>query len=153
MSEIIEVGLLHSLSGSLATGELPLRDAALMAIAEINQSGGVLGQPLQPVIKDGASDPLIFQQQAQSLIQQHSIFHLFGCWTSACRKLVLPVLEAHNALLWYPLQYEGLECSKNVFYTGACPNQQLEPAVKWLVEQNRKRIYLLGMDYVFPRAV
>jgi urea ABC transporter urea binding protein len=151
MTKTIEVGILHSLSGSLATGELPLRDAALMAIAEINQTGGVLGHRIQPIIKDGASEPQIFQQQAQSLIHDHSISHLFGCWTSACRKAVLPVVEAGQALLWYPLQYEGLECSQNIFYTGACPNQQLEPAVKWLVEQNHQRIYLLGMDYVFPR--
>ncbi|MCU0565264.1 MAG: transporter substrate-binding protein [Oculatellaceae cyanobacterium Prado106] len=145
------VGILHSLSGDLAVGEAPLRDAELMAIAEINEAGGILGHLIQPIVEDGYSDPQTFQRKAYKLLQQDQISALFGCWTSLCRKLVLPLVEEFNTLLWYPLQYEGLECSKNIFYTGLCSNQQLEPALQWLLQQQRKRIYLLGMDYVFPR--
>ncbi|HEY9750544.1 MAG TPA: urea ABC transporter substrate-binding protein [Allocoleopsis sp.] len=148
----VRVGILHSLSGPLAISESSLKDAALMAIAEINQAGGVLGRAIVPVIEDGASDPYVFEQKAKQLLQQEQVATIFGGWSSAGRKLVLPILEEFNCLLWYPVQYEGLECSQYVFYTGACPNQQVEPAVNWLWQQQRQRFYLLGMDYVFPRV-
>ena len=148
----VRVGILHSLSGPLAISESSLKDAALMAIAEINRAGGVLGQAIVPVIEDGASDPHVFEQKAKKLLQHEQVATLFGCWSSAGRKLVLPILEKFNCLLWYPVQYEGLECSKYVFYSGACPNQQVEPAVNWLFQHQRRRFYLLGMDYVFPRV-
>jgi urea ABC transporter urea binding protein len=150
---MIRIGILHSLTGSMAISEAPLVDAARMAIAEINQTGGVLGQPIEPVIEDGASDEKIFAEKARKLIQQDQVATIFGCWTSACRKAIVPVLEELNALLWYPLQHEGLEESKHVFYTGSCPNQQVEPAIKWLTNHHGKRFFLVGSDYVFPRTV
>jgi urea ABC transporter urea binding protein len=137
----------------MAISEAPLVDAALMAIAEINQAGGVRGQRLQAQVEDGASHPDIFADRVHHLITNHRAATLFGGWTSASRKAMLPELEAANVLLWYPIQYEGLEQSPNVFYTGMCPNQQVEPAVRWLVSQGWRRIYLLGSDYVFPRTV
>ncbi|MDY7013508.1 MAG: urea ABC transporter substrate-binding protein [Cyanobacteriota bacterium] len=149
----VAVGILHSLSGTMAIGEPSLKNAALMAIAEINQAGGVLGKRVEPIIADGASDPAIFAREAQTLIQERHAVTLFGCWTSATRKAVIPVLEKHNILLWYPVQYEGLEESPYVFYTGSCPNQQIVPAVRWLLSQNRKQFYLIGSDYVFPRTI
>ncbi|WP_281063305.1 urea ABC transporter substrate-binding protein [Leptolyngbya sp. Cla-17] len=150
---MINVGILHSLTGLMAISESLLVDAALMAIAEINQSGGVLGQAIAPSIEDGASNEKTFAQKARKLIQQDQVATLFGCWTSACRKAVIPVLEDLDVLLWYPLQYEGLEESKHIFYTGSCPNQQVKPALEWLVKQHGKRFYLVGSDYVFPRTV
>ena len=149
----IPVGILHSCSGTMAISELALIDAETMAIAEINQAGGVLSRQILPIVEDGASQAEIFAQKAQKLIQQDQVVTLFGCWTSSSRKAVLPVLEAHNALLWYPLQYEGLETSPHIFYTGTCPNQQVQPAVQWLLEHKGKRFFLLGSDYVFPRTV
>ena len=150
---MINVGILHSLTGSMAISEASLVDAALMAIAEINQAGGVLGQEIAPIVEDGASNEKTFAQKARKLIQQDQVATLFGCWTSACRKAIVPVLEEFNALLWYPLQYEGLEESQHIFYTGSCPNQQVEPALEWLVKHHGKRFYLVGSDYVFPRTV
>ncbi len=150
---LVRVGILHSVSGTMAISEAPLIDAALMAIAEINQTGGVLGKLIEPIIEDGASNPTEFESKARKLIQHDQVSTIFGCWTSASRKAVLPVFEQLNALLWYPVQYEGLECSKNIFYTGSCPNQQVEPAVNWLLQNKGKRFYLLGSDYVFPRTV
>lgn len=147
----VQVGILHSLSGTMAISEASLVDAELMAIAQINQTGGVLGKLIEPVIEDGASSPAQFERKAKLLISS-GINNLFGCWTSATRKAVKPVLEELNALLWYPVQYEGLECSPNIFYTGCCPNQQVEPAVTWLRQNNKTRFYLLGSDYVFPRT-
>ncbi|NET56507.1 MAG: urea ABC transporter substrate-binding protein [Symploca sp. SIO2E6] len=149
----VKVGILHSLRGTMAISEAPLKDAELMAIAEINQAGGVLGKLIEPVIEDGVSKPSLFESKARKLIQQDQVVTLFGGWTSACRKAVLPVLEELNAQLWYPLQYEGLESSKHVFYTGSCPNQQVEPAVSWLLQHQGQRFYLLGSDFVFPRTV
>ncbi|MDA0867755.1 MAG: transporter substrate-binding protein [Cyanobacteria bacterium] len=148
----MRVGILHSLSGSMALSEAPLKDAALMAIDEINQAGGVFGKPIAPIVVDGASTPSIFAQKATDLITQDHVAALFGCWTSASRKAVLPIVEAHNNLLWYPLQYEGLEQSPNIFYTGSCLNQQVEPAVSWLLQHQGQRLYLLGSDYSFPRT-
>ena len=132
--------------------EAPLVDAALMAIAEINQTGGVLGQDIEPVVEDAASDSNLFAAKARKLIQSDQVATIFGGWTSESRKAVLPVVEALNALLWYPVQYEGLECSQNIFYTGSCPNQQVEPAVAWLLSHKRKRFYLLGSNSVFPHT-
>lgn len=143
---------MHSLTGTMAISEAPLVEAALMAIAEINQTGGVLGQRIEAIVTDGASDPAQFACNARKLIECDRINTLFGCWTSASRKAVLPVLEEFNAQLWYPIQYEGLECAKNIFYTGPCPNQQVEPAITWLLNNKGKRFYLLGSDSVFPRT-
>ena len=149
----VRVGILHSLSGTLAISESPLKDAALMAIAEINQAGGVLGEQIEPVIEDGASDPNCFAERAQKLIQTDRVVTLFGCWTSSARLAVKPVLEKLNAHLWYPVQYEGLEKSNNIFHTGSCANQQVEPAVNWLLDNQKRRFYLLGSDYIFPHTV
>jgi urea ABC transporter urea binding protein len=136
----------------MALSERPSIDAALMAIAEINQTGGILSCNIEPILVDGASDPAEFARQARRLIQQERVVTVFGCWTSVTRKAVKPIFEELNALLWYPLQYEGLESSPNIFYTGSCPNQQVEPAVTWLLQNRGKRFYLLGSDYVFPRT-
>ena len=143
---------MHSTSGTMALSEKPLIDAALMACAQINQAGGVLGQLIEPVVVDGKSNPAEFERQARRLLQVERVATAFGCWTSASRKAVKPIFEEFNALLWYPVQYEGLETSPNIFYTGSCPNQQVEPAVTWLVENKGKRFYLIGSDYVFPRT-
>jgi urea transport system substrate-binding protein len=148
----VRVGILHSLSGTMAISEASLKDAELMAIAEINEAGGVLGRTIEPVIEDGASDPQTFALKARLLIEQDKVVTIFGGWTSACRKAVLPVLEEFNALLWYPVEYEGLECSPQIFYTGICPNQQVGPAVDWLIEHKGRTFYLVGSDYVFPRT-
>ena len=149
----IPVGILHSLSGTMAISEQSLKDAELMAIAEINASGGILGKIVEPIVEDPGSEPVQFAIKARKLIEKDKVATVFGCWTSASRKAVLPVFETLNILLWYPLQYEGLESSPNIFYTGLCPNQQVEPAVKWLLENKGNKFYLLGSDYVFPRTV
>lgn len=151
-SDTIKVGILHSLSGTMAISEVSVRDAELMAIDEINASGGILGKKIEPVIEDGASDWPTFAEKAKKLLQQDKVATIFGCWTSASRKAVLPVVEENNGLLWYPVQYEGLESSKNIFYTGAEPTQQIVPAVSWLLKNKGKDFYLLGSDYVFPRT-
>lgn len=148
----VRVGILHSLSGTMAISEASLKDAELMAIAEINAAGGVLGRTIEPVIEDGESSPITFALKARTLIEQDKVATIFGGWTSSCRKSVLPVLEEHNALLWYPVEYEGLECSPQIFYTGICPNQQVGPAVDWLLQHEGTRFYLIGSDYVFPRT-
>ncbi len=148
----IRVGILHSLSGTMAISEVSLKDVELMAIEEINKAGGVLGKKIEPVIEDGASDWPNFAEKAKKLIEKDKVSTVFGCWTSASRKAVLPVFEKLDHQLWYPVQYEGLECSKNIFYTGAAPNQQIEPAVTWLLKNKGKKMYLLGSDYVFPRT-
>ncbi len=148
----IKVGILHSLSGTMAISEVSVKDATLLAIEEINAKGGVLGKKLEPVIEDGASDWPTFAEKAKKLIQQDKVAVVFGCWTSASRKSVLPVFESFKGLLFYPVQYEGLEQSPNIFYTGATTNQQIVPAVDYLLDQGKKKIYLLGSDYVFPRT-
>ncbi|HIK18043.1 MAG TPA: urea ABC transporter substrate-binding protein [Leptolyngbyaceae cyanobacterium M33_DOE_097] len=148
----IKVGILHSLVGPWAIGEIALKDAELMAIAEINQTGGILGKLIEPIIEDGASEPAIFAEKVKKLVQQDQVAAIFGCWTSTVRRYILPILEELNTLLWYPVQYEGLECSKNIFYTGACPNQQVEPAVDWLLENKGNRFYLVGSDIVFSHT-
>lgn len=147
----IKLGLLHSLHGTMAISERPLLDAEILAIEEINQSGGVLGRSLEPVIADGASDPEEFSRQARIMLDS-GLTQLFGCWTSSSRKAVKDLLEERDALLWYPVQYEGLEESRNIIYTGSCLNQQITPALDWMLENLGKRICLLGSDYVFPLA-
>jgi urea ABC transporter urea binding protein len=149
----VRVGILHSLQGTVAISEAPLIDATLLAIAEINQTGGVLGKLIEPVIADGASHTTVFEDLARKLIKADGINNVFGCFSSIIRKAVLPIFEEYNALLWYPLQYEGLESSKNIFYTGPCPNQQVEPAVTWLLKNQGIRFYLVGSDYIFPSTV
>lgn len=149
----IKVGVLHSLSGTMAISETSLRDVELMAIEEINAKGGLLGgRKVQPIVEDPASDWPTFAEKSKKLLLSDKVCSVFGCWTSASRKAVLPVFENNNGLLWYPVQYEGNECSHNVFYTGAAPNQQIEPAVSWLLKNRGKKFYLLGSDYVFPRT-
>ncbi len=147
----IKVGVLHSLTGTMAISERSLVDAITMAVDEINAKGGVLGRPLQAVIEDGASDWPTFARQAEKLIVEDGVASLFGCWTSASRQAVLPVLEKHDHLLWYPVQYEGNERSRNIIYTGATPNQQIIPAVAWCREEFGSKMFLVGSDYVFPR--
>jgi urea transport system substrate-binding protein len=151
----IKVGILHSLSGTMAISETSLKDVALMTIDEINQAGGVLGQKLEPVVVDPASNWPLFAEKAKELIQGQGVAVTFGCWTSVSRKSVLPVFEELNGLLFYPVQYEGEESSFNVFYTGAAPNQQAIPAVEYLMSKEgggAKRWVLLGTDYVYPRT-
>ena len=148
----IKVGILHSLTGTMAISERSVVDATNMAIDEINAQGGVLGRKIEAVIIDGKSDWPTFARGAQSLIETEKVSVIFGCWTSASRKMVKPVVEKFDHLLFYPVQYEGLEDSPNIIYTGAAPNQQITPAVKWGVETHGKRVFLAGSDYVFPRA-
>ncbi|HSM81567.1 MAG TPA: transporter substrate-binding protein [Nodosilinea sp.] len=151
-TDSIRVGILHSLTGAMAASEAPLVEAARMAIDEINRAGGVLGRRLEPVVADGASEPSAFAAAAAGLMTPDPVATVFGCWTSMSRKAVLPVLEAHDRLLWYPVHYEGLEQSPWVFYTGSCLNQQVEPALDWLLAQGRRRIFLVGSDHLFPRV-
>jgi urea transport system substrate-binding protein len=152
----IKVGLLHSQTGTMAISETPLRDAGILAIEEINAAGGVLGRPIEAVIEDTRSRMTdLFPKKARRLLAEHKVAVIFGCWTSSSRKAVIPVLEELHGLLFYPVQYEGNECSPNVVYTGAAPNQQILPAVDWLLSPaggSRKRFYLIGSDYVFPRT-
>src|SRR5687767_9911005 len=153
--ETIKVGVLHSLSGTMAISETVLKDTVLMAIDEINAKGGVLGKKLEPVVVDPASNWPLFAEKARQLISKDKVAVTFGCWTSVSRKSVLPVFEELNSLLFYPVQYEGEELSKNVFYTGAAPNQQAIPAVEYLMSKDggsAKRFVLLGTDYVYPRT-
>ncbi|WP_199246471.1 urea ABC transporter substrate-binding protein [[Phormidium] sp. ETS-05] len=150
--DTIKVGILHSLSGTMAISEKSVVDAEQLAIEEINNAGGVLGKKIQAIVEDGASDWPTFAEKAKKLIDSDKVVTVFGCWTSASRKAVLPVFESKNHMLWYPVQYEGQECSKNIFYTGAAPNQQIEPAVDWLLENKGKQFFLVGSDYVFPRT-
>jgi urea transport system substrate-binding protein len=151
----VKVGILHSLSGTMAISEVSLKDVVMMAIDEINAKGGVNGAKIVPVVVDPASDWDLFAEKAKQLLLKDKVAVTFGCWTSVSRKSVLPVFEGNNGLLFYPVQYEGEECSKNVFYTGATPNQQLIPAAEYLMSKaggGYKKFYLLGTDYVFPRT-
>ena len=149
---VIKVGILHSLSGPMAISEVAVVDAEEMAIQEINAAGGVLGKQIEVIKEDGASDWPTFNEKAIKLIDKDNVVTVFGCWTSASRKAVKNTFESKDNLLWYPVQYEGQECSKNIFYTGAAPNQQIEPAVDWLLENKGKQFFLVGSDYVFPRT-
>ena len=153
--DTIKVGILHSLSGTMAISETALKDVALMTIEEINASGGVLGKKLEPVVVDPASNWPLFAEKARQLVTQDKVAVVFGCWTSVSRKSVLPVFKELDGLLFYPVQYEGEELEKNVFYTGAAPNQQAIPAVEYLMSEEgggAKRFFLLGTDYVYPRT-
>ena len=149
--EPIKIGILHSLSGTMAISEVSLRDVVLMAVEEINAAGGVLGRMIEPVVVDPASNWDLFAEKAKQLLLVDKVSVVFGCWTSVSRKSVLPVFESNNGLLFYPVQYEGEECSRNVFYTGAAVNQQAVPAVEYLMSEEGggyKKFYLLGTDYV-----
>jgi urea transport system substrate-binding protein len=151
--EPVKVGVLHSLSGTMANSEAVVVDAVLFALDEVNQAGGVLGRPVRPVVADGRSDWPTFAREAERLISEQQVCTVFGCWTSASRKTVKPVFERHDHLLIYPVQFEGLETSPCIVYLGAAPNQQILPALEWAVKSLRKkRFFLVGSDYVFPRA-
>ena len=154
-ADTIKIGILHSLSGTMAISETALKNVALMTIEEINAGGGVLGRKLEPVVVDPASNWPLFAERARQLLAQDKVAAVFGCWTSVSRKSVLPVFKELNGLLFYPVQYEGEELEKNVFYTGAAPNQQAIPAVEYLMSEEgggAKRFVLLGTDYVYPRT-
>ena len=154
-TDTIKVGILHSLSGTMAISETSLKDVALMTIDEINAKGGVMGKMLEPVVVDPASNWPLFAEKARELLTKDQVAVVFGCWTSVSRKSVLPVFEELNGLLFYPVQYEGEELEMNVFYTGAAPNQQAIPAVEYLLSEDgggAKRFVLLGTDYVYPRT-
>jgi urea transport system substrate-binding protein len=150
--EPIKVGILHSLSGTMSISETTVRDSTLMAIEEINAAGGVLGRQIEPIIEDGASDWPTFAEKARKLLLEDGVAVVFGGWTSASRKAMLPVFEENNGLLFYPVQYEGLEQSPNIVYTGATTNQQIVPAVEYLLAEGKTKFFLLGSDYVFPRT-
>ncbi|NKK81130.1 urea ABC transporter substrate-binding protein [Rhizobium leguminosarum] len=151
--DTIKVGILHSLSGTMAISETTLKDAMLMLIDQQNKKGGLLGKKLEAVVVDPASDWPLFAEKARELIQKDKVAAVFGCWTSSSRKSVLPVFEETNSILFYPVQYEGEESSRNIFYTGAAPNQQAIPAVDYLMEKEGvKRFVLEGTDYVYPRT-
>ena len=150
--DTVKVGLLHSLTGSMAISEEAVRDAEVLAIEEINESGGVLGKQIEYVEEDGASEPSTFATKAEKLIDSEGVATVFGCWTSSSRKAVKSIFKDYNNLLWYPVQYEGMESSENIVYTGAAPNQQIVPAIEYLKDQGYKKVFLLGSDYVFPRT-
>src|SRR6201982_2262610 len=153
--DTIKVGVLHSLSGTMAISESTLKDTVLMMVDDINKKGGLLGKKVEAVVVDPASNWPLFSEKARDLLSKEKVAAVFGCWTSVSRKSVLPVFEELNGLLFYPVQYEGEEMSKNVFYTGAAPNQQAIPAVEYLISKaggGAKRFFLLGTDYVYPRT-
>ncbi|GFJ88075.1 hypothetical protein Prum_017170 [Phytohabitans rumicis] len=150
--DTVKVGLLNSLSGTMAISEVTVRDSIKLAIEEINASGGVLGKKLEPISEDGASDWPTFAEKAEKLIKEDKVAAVFGCWTSASRKAVKPVFEENKSLLFYPVQYEGLEQSPYIFYTGATTNQQIVPGLDYLKAQGKTSVYLVGSDYVFPRT-
>jgi urea transport system substrate-binding protein len=150
--DTVKVGLLNSLTGSMAISEKSVRDAEVLAIKEINATGGVNGKQIEYVEEDGASEPSTFATKAEKLIDSEGVSTIFGCWTSSSRKAVKPIVEEYGSLLWYPVQYEGMESSSNIVYTGAAPNQQIVPAIDYLLDQGYKKFFLLGSDYVFPRT-
>ncbi|MFP3707866.1 urea ABC transporter substrate-binding protein [Paraburkholderia sp. SIMBA_009] len=152
-TEPIKVGILHSLTGTMAIAEAHIVDAEKMAIDELNASGGVLGRPIQTVVEDGASDWPTFAEKAQKLLESDRVSVIFGCHTSASRKAVLPVMERYNGLLYYPCYYEGLEMSKNIMYTGQEATQSVIPAIGWLAKNKGKKFFLIGSDYVWPRTI
>src|ERR1041384_4525347 len=152
-ADTVKVGVLHSLSGTMAISETSLKDVLLFTFDEINAKGGVMGQKIEPVIVDPASNWPLFAEKAEQLLVKDKVSVVFGCWTSVSRKSVLPVFEKNNGLLFYPVQYEGEESSKNVFYTGPAPTQQAIPAVDYLMKDiGVKRWVLAGTDYVYPRT-
>lgn len=150
--ETVKVGVLHSLSGTMAISETSLRDVLLFTFDEINANGGVLGKMIEPVVADGASDWPVFAEKAEQLIAKDGVSAVFGCWTSVSRKFVLPVFEKYNNLLFYPVQYEGEEESPNIIYTAEAVGQQAIPAVDYLLAEGYKKFYLIGTDYVYPQT-
>lgn len=148
----IKVGVLHSLTGTMEVGGKSVRDATVLAVDELNEKGGILGRKIEAVVVDGKSDDAVFVREAERLISEEQVSVVFGCWRSSERKSVLPIFEARNHLLMYPLQFEALEETRNIVYTGATPNQQIIPAVKWCMDNLGKRFFLVGSDYVFPRT-
>src|SRR5690242_11655520 len=148
----IKVGVLHSLSGTMAISETTLKDTVLMMIDAQNKKGGLLGKKLEAVVVDPASDWPLFAEKARELLEKDRVAVVFGCWTSVSRKSVLPVFEKDNGVLFYPVQYEGEELSKNIFYTAEAVNQQATPAVDYLLAQGKKKFYLIGTDYVYPQT-
>ncbi|MDQ4009550.1 MAG: urea ABC transporter substrate-binding protein [Actinomycetota bacterium] len=148
----VKIGFLNSLSGTMAISEKTVNDSLFLAAEQINASGGVLGKKLEVVTEDGASEPTVFAEKATKLISSDCVTATFGGWTSASRKAMLPVFEGANSLLFYPVQYEGLEASPNIFYTGATTNQQIIPGLDYLKEKGVKSLFLVGSDYVFPRT-
>jgi urea transport system substrate-binding protein len=151
-ADTVKVGVLHSLSGTMAISETSLRDILLFTFDEINAKGGVLGKKIEPVVVDGASNWPLFAEKAKQLLEQDKVAVTFGCWTSVSRKSVLPVFEKNNGLLFYPVQYEGEEESQNVAYTAEAVNQQATPAVDYYLAEGKKKFYLLGSDYVYPQT-
>ena len=149
----IRLGLLHSKTGAMAVAESSMIDGEMMAIEEINASGGLLGRPVEAVMTDGRSDAATFATEAERLISKEHVVTVVGCWTSASRKTVKPIFERHAHLLIYPTPYEGLEQSPNIIYVGAAPNQQVLPALKWALDNRGPRVFLVGSDYVWPHAV
>src|SRR3982751_1144520 len=150
--DTVKVGVLHSLSGTMAISETSLRDVLLFTFDEINKGGGVLGKKIEPVVVDGASNWPLFAEKATQLLEQDKVAVTFGCWTSVSRKSVLPVFEKNKGLLFYPVQYEGEELSPNIFYTAEAVNQQATPAVDYYLAQGKKKFYLLSSDYVYPQT-
>ena len=151
--DTVKVGVLHSLSGTMAICETSLRDILLFTFDEINAKGGVMGKKIEPVVVDGASNWPLFAEKANQLLEQDKVAVTFGCWTSVSRKSVLPVFEKDKGLLFYPVQYEGEEMSPNIFYTAEAVNQQATPAVDYLLDTlKKKKFYLLGTDYVYPQT-
>jgi urea transport system substrate-binding protein len=148
----VSVGVLQSLTGTMAISEITVKNAEMLAIEEINAAGGVMGKKVNALVEDGASDPSTFAQKASKLIESDGVSTVFGGWTSASRKAMLPVFERTKNLLWYPVQFEGNECSPNIMYSGAQPNQQALPALEWAVSQGYKSYFLVGSDYVYPRT-
>jgi urea transport system substrate-binding protein len=148
----IKVGVLHSLSGTMTASERPLQELAVMLIEHRNAAGGLLGRPIEPIIMNPRSDAKLYAEQARGLLAEHKVAAIFGCWTSASRKEVLPIVERENGLLFYPSQYKGEEASPNIFYTGATPHQQALPAINFLRTQDRRRFFLIGTDYIYPRT-
>ncbi len=151
-AETVKVGVLHSLSGTMAISETSLRDVLLFTFDEINAAGGVMGKKIEPVVADGASNWPLFAEKAKQLLDQDKVSVTFGCWTSVSRKSVLPVFEEKKGLLFYPVQYEGEEMSPNIFYTAEAVNQQATPAIDYLLAEGKKKFYLLGSDYVYPQT-
>ncbi|WP_100444439.1 urea ABC transporter substrate-binding protein [Glycomyces xiaoerkulensis] len=150
--DTVKVGALNSLSGTMAISETTVRDAIYLAVDQINADGGVLDKQIEIVAEDGASEPTVFAEKSEKLIREDCVAAVFGGWTSASRKAMLPVFEDNDSLLYYPVQYEGLEASENIFYSGATTNQQIVPALDYLAEAGVESMYLVGSDYVFPRT-
>lgn len=151
LKQPIKVGVLFASTGTMSISEIPVKNATLLAIEEINNKGGILGQPIEPILIDSRSDLAYSAKMAEKLIKEDKVSVVFGCWTSSCRKTLKPIFETNNHLLIYPVQYEGLEQSPNIVYTGAAPNQQIIPAIKWAFDNVGKRFFLVGSDYIFPR--